>query len=285
MTNPTQFLAREQWRLAPPPWSSGTVGTGQTPEFAIVVNAIMAQEDLDKPVTLWVSLEKSRVSPGALQDNKDDTVGYYQDRVDVTMTLCRAGSNDRVDYFRIVDVGPDTYNGSGNVSNSVSVSVSGNIGGGFFSSMATGNVGVGVGAGNTHSFGETVLDFEILNDSDAYVCRHTYFMAKSDGDAYSKPEDLVPGVSWGSLFDPIKLHKPVPLAMHDLTLLSQCVWQADGDKSIKVPHAVNISVRQHLVWVTASNQIVRHPGQSLTALGTWDYTLDVPLQKLDVKTL
>jgi hypothetical protein len=287
MANPTSFLAREQWTLPVPNWSVGTVGSPpQTPELDLVVTAIIAQEDVGTPVTLWVSLENSVVRPGSpLQDDRAEAIGYFQDRLDVTMTLGMPNSNQPVGNFLRTSDGPTTYNGTGSVSSSVTVSVSANISGGFFGGTPTGNVGGGVSSGNTHSFSETLQDFEVVNDSDSKVVRHSYLMSKSNGGAYSQPEDLVPSLSWIQRFSPMQLYRPPLLALNNLPIISQAVWQSTDTNGVKQPHTLYIDVKQHLAWVTAKNDTGNTYPNHLTASGQWTYTLDVPFQKLDVNTI
>lgn len=80
MANPSSFLAREQWTIPVKTWTAGTVGSPpQTPELDLVVSAIIAQEDVDQPVTLWVSLENSVVRPGSpLQDDDRTQSGTFR---------------------------------------------------------------------------------------------------------------------------------------------------------------------------------------------------------------
>jgi hypothetical protein len=287
MGNPTSFLAREQWTIPVKNWSTGTVGSPpQTPELDLVVSAIIAQEDVGEPVTLWVSLQNSVVRPGSpLQDDIPTAIGYFQDRVDVTMTLGTVNSDQPVSNFLRTSDGPATYNGSGSVSSSVTVSVSGNITGGFFGSTPTGSVGGGISSGNTNSFSESLQDFEVSNDSDSMVARHSYLMSESNGGAYSKPEDLVPSLSFTQRFSQLQLYRPPMLALNNLPIISQAVWQSTDTNGVKQGHKLYINVKQRLVWITASNQFFTVPYNQLTASGEWTYPLYVPFEKLDVKTM
>jgi hypothetical protein len=287
MPNTAGFLAYEFWTVPGQTWTSATVGSPpQTPELSLVVRAIIAQADVDKPVTLWVSLEDSAVQPGSpMQDNKSDARGYFQDRVDVTMTLGTPNSNQPVRNFLRTSDGPTTYSGTGSVSSSATVSVSGNAGVGFFDDVPTGSLGGGVASGNTYTFGRSLADFEVINDSDSRVIRHSYVMSESKGGPYDKPEDLVPSLSFTEMFHPINLHELPALATDNLPILSQAAWQSSDNNGVKQGHTLYIYIKQHLTWVTATNQFVRVDSSYLTAASEWTFPLYVPFEHLDVKTL
>ena len=285
--NTTGFLAYEFWTVPAQTWTAGKVGSPpQTPMISLVLKAIIAQEDVDKPVTLWVSLENSDVNPGSpLQDDRSDAIGYFQDRVDVTTTLGTPNSDQPVANFLRTSDGPATYNGTGEVSSSATVSVSGNASVGFFGGVPTGSLGGGVVSGNTYTFGHALQDFEVANDSDSQVVRHSYLMSESNGGAYSKPEDLVPDLSFTQRFHPIQLYRPPLLAFNNLPLLSQAAWQSTDNNGVKQGHTLYIHIKQHLAWVTATNQFVRTDSSYLTSTPDWTYPLYVPFEHLDVKTM
>ena len=196
----------------------------------------------------------------------------------MTMTLGAVNSDQPVANFMRTSDGPATYNGTGSVSSSVTVSASGSISGGFFGGTPTGNVGAGISSGNTHSFSETLQDFEVVNDSDSLVVRHGYLMSKSSGDAYRQPHDLVPSLSFLDRFHGIQLYRPPLLAVNNFPIISQAVWQSTDNNGVKQGHKLYINVKQHLVWVTATNTVVRDPDWScLNSTSDWTYPLYVPL--------
>jgi hypothetical protein len=259
----------------------------QKPRLALVYSAIIAREDLNAPVTVWVSLEGSSVNPGLpLQDDRDDARGYFQDQVDVTMSI-GTDAQPSVDYFVRTSDGPATYSGGGSVSSSVSVSVSGNLSVGFFGGTPTGNASVGGSVTETHSFSNTLADFEVANDSSLHdnLISHSYRMSKSDGAAYSEPEDLVPQQSFTGAFKGVQLYKPPPLAVNDLPILSQAIWQSTDSARAMNPHRLFVRVRQRLVWVTATNKFFSIDKSHLTALSDWSDIIDLPLDHRDVSHL
>lgn len=261
MTTTANYVKYAAWKATRTSLTSGTYGdAGQVSELDLVVSFIMAQEDVGSPLTLWVTLENSLLRVGKpLQDDVDDAVGYFQDRIDVTLTLGLPGKKAPIHYFnRIVD-GPPTYNGSGAISSSVTVSGSG----GFFGYVPTANVGVS----DTHSFTQSLQDFETINDSDSVVARHAYVMKKSTGGDYNQPSDLMPDWGFSARFSAIKIHRPPALALDNLTLMSQAVWQtATGinppdPETLKKPHVLYVDVKQHLTWVRGDYQPLMYPAQ------------------------
>jgi hypothetical protein len=236
------------------------------------------------PMTVWASLEGSQVHPGKLLDNADDAVGYFQQQIDVTMTL-GTDNNHSVPYFQRLSDGPPTFSGTGSVTSSVSVSFSANLSVGFFGDVPTGGVGGGASHTDTHSFSETLQDFETKNDSDDQTARHTYFLAKSNGNPYSKPEDLVPQLSFLDRFKPIKLYRPPPLATDNFPLLSQIIWQASDLTHVFRPHKLFIEIKQSVAWVTATNNFIEVDPVSQTAATVWTKYVDIPFQDYDHKTL
>jgi hypothetical protein len=60
------------------------------------------------------------------------------------MTLGMVNSDQPVGNFLRTSDGSQTYSGTGEVSSSASVSVSGNASGGFFGGVPTGSIGAGV---------------------------------------------------------------------------------------------------------------------------------------------
>ncbi|MBV9860661.1 MAG: hypothetical protein JO267_00780 [Alphaproteobacteria bacterium] len=259
-------------------------GRSQTPQLSLVVSMIFAQVDVGEPVTVWASLEGSQVNPGQVLDNADDAVGYFQQKIDVMMTL-GTDNNHSVDYFGRLSDGPPTFAGTGAVTSSVSLSISASLNAGFFGDQPTGGVGAGATWTDSHSFSATLADFEVHNHSDSKAARHSYVMSESTGGKYLKPEDLIPDLGFTDRFKPIKLYRPPPLATDNFPLMSQIIWQARDLTYVFRPHKLFITVKQSVAWVTATNNFFEVDPGSLTAAAEWTQSVDIPLQDYDHKTI
>lgn len=230
-------------------------GSFQKSELGLVVHVIMAKASDTDPITIWVSLENSSVSSGRMTYDEAWEKGYYQDQVEVEMWLEDLKGNARTDMRRIAD-GPKTANGSGSTSSAISFSFSGSGNLGFFGGTPTGGASASVGATESHSFSQNLTDFKVINYSDQYRAKHTYKMAESSGAKYDKAIDLVPkgdAIGFTEAFKGIQLYSPPDIATSNLSLLSQCVWQARDNREIKEDLNLKIRVTQKTVKVTGSN--------------------------------
>ena len=240
-----QICARHSKRS--PTWTHREL---QKSKAHLVVHASMAKPSDSDPVTIWVSLEDSYVSSGPMFYRETYSRGFFQDHVTVRMRLDGASAPQ---LLRVSD-GPQTANGSGSTSSSVSVTFSagGNVG--FFGPTPTGGANIGVAASDSKSFSRNLTDFRIINTSTDHMAVHEYRMSMSGGKVYDKPVDLWPtlgvmdvyGAALGNL---PSFYEPPDLATSNLPLLSQCLWQANHTRDIKDTVSVSIEIVQRVVWV------------------------------------
>lgn len=263
MSNALQMASsRREWKKTVPQKEVTLKHTSQKCKLDLVVHVIMAKASDVDPVSIWVSLENSLISSGKMTDDDDDKRGYFQDRVIVDMWL-EDKHGKKLTSFRRVSDGPSTVNGSSSTSSSVSFSFSSSLSAsvGFFGGTPTGNVGGGinVGVSESHSFSKSLSDFRAINNSDQYRTSHTYKMSASSGGAYNKAVDLVPkgdSIGFFDAFKGIKLYSPPDLAVANLPLISQAVWQANDNKDHHEDVVVKVQVKQRVVLVDGRNDFV-----------------------------
>lgn len=122
-------------------------GKKQAVRQTIRLEFILAKAEIDSPVTFWVSLKNSEVAPGAMTVDTNQAGYWFQDKMTVKIHLARkSGSkgttNQLLDDMLLIASGPETHNGSGSVSSSVSFSFGTSFSGGFFDEVLTGNTGL-----------------------------------------------------------------------------------------------------------------------------------------------
>lgn len=129
--------------------------------------------------------------------------------------------------------------------------------GGFFGpKMLTGGGGLSGGGSESHSFSRNLADFRVVRNSDAQTIHHSYRMSMSSGGAYARPSDLLPTIKNTGFLDGIStvftgftLFSPPDLAVNDMGLISQCVWQAQDGQVHTDDLYVVIDVAHHLAEV------------------------------------
>lgn len=263
--------------------------TLQQAKLDLVVSVTIGKGGANQPLTVHVSLQDSIISSGKMFWDADDERGFYQDQVDVEMFLSRDGTTPIDDLPRASDA-PETVNGSGATSSSVSISfsVSGSANAGFFGGTPTGGVGGGasLGVSNTHSFSKNLSDFKAINNTERYTIRHTYKMAESSGGAYEKAIDLVPkgdDIGFVQAFRKIKLHRPPDLAISNLPLISQAAWQATTSREYDEKiHAV-IKVTQRVVHVEGTNNFTSVHSESTGRKLLFTHSEPITLKPFEVK--
>jgi len=261
----------------------GKLPVVQPTRIGLVVHVIMAKPSASEPVTIWASMENSAISSGKMMTDKPDQKGWFQDQVTVEMWLEDLNGQKRTDLLRISD-GPNTVNGTGSTSSSVSFSFSSSVNAGFFGPVPTGGASVGTSVSESHSFSTNLEDFRVVNNSDQYTAVHHYLMSKSaNGPAYNKPTDLAPNgndIGFTQAFQGIQLYTPPDLATANLPLASQCVWQANHHNMIKVGVNLKIRVTQHVVMVDGTNNFFSVASHSSAQTATYGHAEPIPLMML-----
>lgn len=255
----------------------------QPTQVGLIVHVIMAKPSATEPVTIWASLENSAISSGKMMVDKPDQKGWFQDEVTIEMWLEDLNGQKRTDLLRISD-GPNTVNGTGSTSSSVSFSFTGSANAGFFGPVPTGGASVGTSVSESHSFSANLEDFRVVNNSDQYTAIHHYLMSKAaSGAPYNKPTDLVPSgsdIGFTQAFGGIQLYSPPDLAIANLPLASQCVWQANHPNEIKVGVNLKIRVTQHAVMVDGTNKFFSVSAHSSAQTMTYGHAEPIPLMML-----
>lgn len=254
-------------------------GYGQPTRLSPVARVIIGKASPADPATIWISLENTQIASGKMLINNDDHKGWFQDRIDVELTILEPDGTPSTRFNRVSD-GPQTGNGSSSTSSSISFtfSASGSIG--FFGPTPTGSVGGSAGVSESHSFGHSLEDFRVENNSDSLVARHSYIMAASSGAAYNKAIDLAPdGGSIGltAAFQGIKLYDPPPLATANLQLISQCVWQAANSLEVADTLTLRIGITQHVSDVDGTNEFFNIHRHSRGLTLHYTYTVSLPM--------
>lgn len=260
----------------------------QSSHLDLVVTVTIGKAAADQPMTVHVSLEDSVISSGPMFYNQHDKRGYFQDRIDVEMFLSDNRKDPRDDFRRASD-GPQTVNGSGATSSSVSVSfsVSGSANAGFFGDTPTGGAGgsASLGVTNSHSFSRNLSDFKAVNTSGQFRIKHHYKMSESTGGAYLSAHDLVPhgdDIGFLEALRKIELYHPPDLATSNLPLISQAAWQATSNREYDEQiHAV-IKVTQRVVQVEGTNTVTRVHWQSSTTKVSHTHVEPIPLKPFRV---
>ncbi|WP_326523919.1 hypothetical protein [Sphingomonas sp.] len=248
----------------------------QESHLDLVISVTVGKGGANQPMTVHVSLEDSIISSGGMLFDRNDKRGYFQDQIVVEMFLTSDGQTPRSDFRRVSD-GPQTVNGSGATSSSVSVSfsVSGSVNAGFFGGTPTGggSVGASLGVTNSHSFSRNLADFKAVNTSTQTLIQHTYKMSQSSGAAYDSANDLVPkgdAIGFFDAFKGIVLYNPPDLATSNLPLISQAVWQATSNREYDETIGVAIKVTQRVVMAEGSNNFVEvHAESSGIKMAHW----------------
>ncbi len=256
--------------------------TFQPSKVDLVLDVRIGKASLTEPVTVFASLESSNVSSGTMMINTDSQKGWYQDSVLVEMWLENTNGDARADLMRIAD-GPDTVNGSGSVTSSVSISFSGGANVGFFGGTPTGGASASIGISDTNSFSRNLTDFRTINTSDQFRATHEYKMSQSSGGAYDKATDLVPNgenIGFAGAFQAIRLFTPPDLAINNLPLLSQCAWQANHTRDIKDSIMLKIRVTQHSAMVDGTNKFFTIASHASAQTNVYTHTEPVPLGTL-----
>lgn len=230
----------------------------------------------DQPIQIIASLENSTISCGGLLVDARDNKSYFQDRVNVSMTIER-----HPDLVRVSD-GPATANGSSSTSSTISFSVSGGVNAGFFGPTPTGGANVGASMSSSHSFSRNLSDFTVTNRSDNHTARHEYHMNASSGAPYKHPHDLVPvdNMDFGDHFKGITLFDPPELAIANLPIISQMVWQANHNRDIDETLMLTIKVEQHLASVSGTNKFFTVHWDTGGQTITYTHKERLPLHKL-----
>jgi hypothetical protein len=302
--NDLTVMARMDWPHNPPDIFC-KIGDKQSARLSLRMKLILAKADPRSPVTLWVSLEDTEISPGSPPEHKEDSHhGWFQDRVEVSMSLVRRKdvplsqipgalqaaklpgvhlpdplpTYPMIPEMRRISDGPQTWNGSGSVTSSVSFSFTASFSGGFFGDVPTANVSAGGGVNISHSFSRTMQDFETKNETAGDKTDHTYFLTMSSIGAYTQPRDLVPdpdSMDFTAHFKGIKIGVPPPLATANMEIISQGVWQATHNKDIAEDALLRVVVVQHVADVEGTNQFVAVGINARSKTAT--YTVDVPI--------
>ncbi len=291
--NTVQVLARKKWTATLPDWTHDMGLNKQKLRHTIRLEFILAKAELNSPVTLWVSMKNSEISPGKIAFDTKDTRGWFQDKVTVKMHLARPssqkGKQDAVlDDMLLVASGPETKNGSGSVSSSVSFSFGGSISGGFFGETPTANAGVNASVSESHSFSHSYQDFETTNDSTGKSVNHTYGMELVEGAKYGgSPGDLfdqhsISGIL-GAVFGVHQLYKLPKLAKSDLPLIDQAVWQANHNKDIAKDAELVIEIGHHLGWCSQSKVPNKKPITGLWTPDTFESSKKTVVHKIHQK--
>lgn len=251
--------------FVPLPQQNFTIpNTTQQAEIEVVYSYIVAKASDDDPVCVFATLEGSIVKPGTMAFDQLDKRGYYQDSITVALWLSASSDvntgGPAQDFLRVQD-GPGTVNGTGSSSTSLSVSISANVSGGFFGGVPTANVGGGVGQTETHSYSHSLQDFQVTNDSDFHLIKHTYAMAQSaQGVPYSTPTDLWPEYNHENLVDDFKgthLNDPPPMAKSNLNLHSMAFWKATHTRDLASPMFLHMDICQNLSYMEGTNYPLR----------------------------
>jgi hypothetical protein len=240
----------------------------QASRLDLVCKFIVAKASATDKTSIWCSIEDTAISVGKMLYNTKDHRGLFQDRVDVTLSLVNKTGQPVQDFRRASD-GPETVNGSGATSSTVSFSFSMSGTGGFFGpKTGTGGGGVSGSFSESHTFSRSLNDFKVVNGSDDHVIRHSYQMSMSKGADYSGPADLLPKFKNTGFLDGIDavftgftLYEPPDLAVNDMRLISQCVWQAKDERTYTDDLYVLIEVAHHLV------EVYFDPGSPLVGQG------------------
>jgi hypothetical protein len=258
----------------------------QASKLDLVLHLIVAKASDQDKTTIWCSMEHSNISSGDMVFDKNDTRGYYQDKIIVEMWLTDLQGKPSTQFRRIAD-GPDTVNGSGSTTSSVSFSFSesGSANVGFFGGTPTGSVGGSVSAGVTqsHSFSKSLQDFRAINDSDQYRAIHTYKMQQSSGAKYNKATDLVPhpdDMGFTDSFEGIRLYNPPDLATSNFPLISQCVWQSNDSQPVDQDMWLKLRVTQRVVLVEGSNEFFSVSWDSSGYTLSYGYSEKLPMSDI-----
>lgn len=260
----------------------------QVADLRLRGNVILAKADPVSLVTLWISLDGTTVKPGKMIYDEEYVKGFYQDRIDIELSICRKDSKGHwvpIPEMKLMSEGPQTYNGTGSTSSSVSVSFSkgGNIG--FFGVTPTGGANFGTSVGESHSFSRSLQDFVVEADSSGTQARHSYRMNQSIGSSYDKPTDLIQHIgqsrSASEAFWP-RVYSPPPLALHDFPVISQAVWQAVNADMIDEDASLCIYVTQHVYIVEGGSRNGIVPRYTVLSghAGTWLHAEPVPFAEL-----
>ena len=245
--------------------------------FDLNLDVKIGKASTEDPITIWASLEESSITSGGLLQDRNDRRGWFQDRVEVTMQL-----EKHPELHRIAD-GPKTQNGTAHTSSSVSFSFGESANGGFFGGDPMGGVAVNVGVSSSHSFSRDLTEFKVVNNSDIHTIRHEYRMSASSGGAYEHPTDIVPSaddIGFTDSFRGIHLYSPPDLAVNNMPLLSQAVWQANHNNPVDESIMLTIQLKQHLVMADGENDFATvHSHASLRTI-TYNWHEKIPLHKL-----
>lgn len=260
----------------------------QNSQLGLIVTVTIGKAGANQPMTVHVSLEDSVISSGPMLYDQHDKRGYFQDRIDVEMFLSDNKKDPRNDFRRVSD-GPQTVNGSGATSSSVSVSfsVSGSANAGFFGDTPTGGVGgsASLGVTNSHSFSRNLSDFKAINSSEQFRIKHCYQMSESTGGSYLSAHDLVPSgddIGFVDAFRKIKLYHPPDLATSNLPLISQAAWQATSSREYDEQIYAVIKITQRVVQVEGTNNFTHVNWQSYTTKVAHTHVEPIPLKPFRV---
>ena len=277
-TDSGEMMVRGEWTSELD--STFTISGSQVSKVALKTKFILGKASPQDKITLWVSLENSTINPGALVHDKKAHKGYFQDHIDLDISVCREDSSGDlvlpISEMDLLTNAPHNANLGGSVSGSVSFNVSASASVGFFGDTPTGDVGIGIGMAQSHGESVEIHDFLTVNNSGRAstpdgVVRQSFSMGQtgvsdlgsSHGSAaYTKPRDLIH--NWGNdllveRLDPPRVYTPPVMATNDFNFYTQAVWQAVDDKMIAEDAFMYFKITQRCVDVKAKREgIDRH---------------------------